>query len=277
MPVTALSIRAPSALSEPRICGIDQPPADVGADRDRAATGRTPRPPTGATTCRPARRSAAASSIGAFISCGDDRARPKRREARLRPADGLAVADRDRAHRGAALPSSTAFTPDVDRLRREHQPGPAQAADPQVGAARRLRRPAIIDPPAGDPAKPGLGPDDDRAAAAACACDIGMEFGRGRRCGRTTSPARRRSAPGSAQSPSRRSTLVSTAGLSSDQRPPIEFAAAGDADPIGRDIGQRHHLERGAARPGQRRAHLARPVDQMCIGGEPGKRDAAGR
>ena len=138
---------------------IDQPPADVRADRNRPAEvddldpGQAP---------QRVRRAGVADlhhhrRIGEL---GDDRAGTERCKPRLGPADGLAVAHRHRAHRRLAAVEHRR-QPDVDRLRRQYQPGASEAANAQVGAAARRASgtaPAIIELAGGDPAQAEIGP-----------------------------------------------------------------------------------------------------------------------
>ena len=200
VPVTALSSRAPSAFSDPRICGstsrpLMSAPIAIGPDRSNTSTPdsrhkRVGRP--GVAKLQAHRR------IDQF---GDDRPAAQRREPRLRPADGLAVTDRDRAHRCMAAVEHRGKAK-VDRLRRQHQSRPAEAANAQVGAPARRPVPAIIDPAAGDPAKPEARARRGRATASAS-----PRCRREARAGRRSAPkpcrARRRSEAASAQSPSR--------------------------------------------------------------------------
>ena len=102
MPVTALSIRARSVRSEPRICGLFERAARVGADRDRAADveqldpGQPPQRVGRAVVAQLREHRRGAEPLA------DIAARADRREPRLRPADRLALADRDRAQRRIA-------------------------------------------------------------------------------------------------------------------------------------------------------------------------------
>ena len=98
MPVTALSSRAVLRSQRAADRRVDQPAADVGADRDGPGQVEHlgPRQPpqsvgrAGVAKLREQRR---------VHQLGDQRPAAERREARLRPADRLAVADRDRAQR----------------------------------------------------------------------------------------------------------------------------------------------------------------------------------
>ena len=91
--------------------------------------------------------------------------------------------------------------------------------------------PAIVDPAAGDAAHAQLGPDDVE--------QLQRHRLRYRRAARDWTPVRPESVPrpppkrtpvGAIRQPS--PSRVSTAALSSDQRPPVDLAAAGDADPV---------------------------------------------
>ena len=91
MPVTALSSRAFCVFSEPRISGsTSRPPMSAPIASGR--TGRTPRSRTGATRCRPGPNSEAARTTARSSAPAIELAPAKRREARLGPADRLAVA-----------------------------------------------------------------------------------------------------------------------------------------------------------------------------------------
>ena len=85
-----------------------------------------------------------------------------RRNPGLGPADGPALAHRDRAHRriDAVEPRVEA---DVDRPRRQDQARPCEPADPEIGFPSRRRvggRRAISDQSRGDAAEPELGVED---------------------------------------------------------------------------------------------------------------------
>ena len=252
---------------------IDQPAADIGADRDRPGQVEhlDPRQPPQ----RIGRPGVAQLDQHRRIhQLGDDRPTAQRRKARLRPADGLAVADRNRPHRCMAA-AKHGIEPDVDRLGRQHQPRPAEATDAQVGVARRLAVPAIIDAAAGNPAQPRLGPDDVEQLQRH-RFDVGVELRP------VAGPPGKRAAPAAKAHPRRRNfPAARDAGEDrravEGQRALGQFAASGDADPVRADLRHRDQLEGGAARAGQRRPDFARSVDQPGIGGQPRQRNAAGR
>ncbi len=143
VPVTGLSRRALLRSDRAADGRVDQPPADVGADRDRAGQVedfRSRQAPE-----RVGRAGVAKlGEQGRVEQLGHEIAAADRREARLRPADGLPAADRDGAHRGL-VPCDDRGETDVDRLRREDQASAAQAADLEVGAAAAIALPGIVE------------------------------------------------------------------------------------------------------------------------------------
>ena len=109
---------------------------------------------------------------------GDERAAADRRETRLRAADDRAVAGGDGAKRGLVAADDRRDA-DVDRLGRQHQAGPAQAADLEVEAAAAVALPRIIDPP-GRRAAEVRGPGQKRSSTSSgmpwsCAWTSGRE------------------------------------------------------------------------------------------------------
>ena len=136
MPVTGAFEPARSAsCSEPRMTGLVQPAADVRADRDRPGQVEDLAARSGATRCRPARRSEAARTTAhsaARSTSGPPPIGAKR--AWARPTI-CAVARRDRAHGGLVAVDDRGDA-DVDRLRGEDQPGAAETADLEVERCR---------------------------------------------------------------------------------------------------------------------------------------------
>ena len=202
---------------------VDQAAADVGADRHRARQVEhlDPRQPPqgvgrpGIAKLREHRR---------VHQRGDHRPAAQRREARLRPADRLAVADRDRAHRRIVARQHRGKA-DVDRLRRQHQPGAAEPADLEVGAAAgRPPCQRIIEPPGGDPAEVEVGPDHVEQVQRHLA-DSRRELRAASRCGRESVAA----AAGEAHVGRREPPAVALAGqhrrAGQLERPPLDLAA----------------------------------------------------
>ena len=208
---------------------VDQPAADVGADRDRPrqveqfdprqAPQRVDRPRIA--ELHPHRRIDQGRRVSAPPPSGAKRA----------CARPMVLPSLTATARSAAFdPSSIAAMPDVDRLRRQHQPGAAEVAHAQVGAPARPPGPAIVDPPARHPAKPEPRIEDVEQLHRH-AGDVGVKFGR------RAALARNRRAPAAEAHPRRR------------QRPAAR--RRGSAPPDCRGSGR-------AARPGPRPVRLMR-------------------
>ena len=269
--MTALSSRAFWVLSEPRICGsVARPPMSapiaIGPDRSKISlpvsrhkrVGRA-----GVAKLREQRR---------VHQLGDQRPVAQRREARLGPANGLAVADRDRAHRGVAVVDDRGDA-DVDRPRGQHQAGAAKPAHLEVEPAAAIARPGIIEPARGRAREVEARARRCRGLRAAWRCNWAWTSGR-----EPLRPETHRAAAGEGQAGRRKRPPVAGAGqdrgLLELQRAPLDLALAADADPVGADVGQRGEGEGGAAAAGEGGADLAAAVDQIGVGGEPGERDA---
>ena len=256
MPVTALSSRAFCVLSEPRMTGsASRPPmsAPIASGPDMSITSLPGQPPqgvgrAGVAQLREQRR---------VHQLGDQRAAAHRREARLRAADDRAVAGRDRAQRRLVAVDDRRDA-DVDRLRREHQPGAAEAADLEVERGR-----------CGCPSthnRAGRSPSRDRSRLGQNEVEHFERHapgpGRGLRAREplrpetvAVPPAKLRLVGASAQpSPERVSTAawLSTSGWRSIRPLPVSRIASGETSASGREG------EGGAAPAGEGGADLAR-------------------
>ena len=205
---------------------------------------------------------------------GDERAAAERRELRLGAADDGAVARGDRAQ--TRLPAvDDCGDADVDRLGREDQAGAAQAADLEIEAAAAIALPRIIDAARRRAGEVEVGPEQVEHLQRHVA-ELGVDFGRGAAAAGNGRVAAGEADAGRCQRPAV-AGAGENGGLVEHQWLALDAAIAGELDAVGLDIGQRRESEGGATAAGESGADLPDAVDQLGIGGQPGKRDRAER